>query len=580
MTESRRQRLVITAAIGAIPVLSVCVLVPLVLYAGNNEEFAASYQEYLFAVLPYAAVLVAVIGLPGALLSGAVFRRYIAVIAALGLLVWLQGNILVWDYGVLDGRDIDWASGAWRGMSDMTVWIVVLCVAVIAHERIGRTLVLAAAGAFGIQCIAAATVLVSQAESLEAPSEIEVDSTSGEAMSRFSRQQNVVHIVMDGFQSDIFSAIVDDPGNADLREQLEGFTLFRDNLGAFPYTEMSIPAFLSSKLYRNEEPVDDFVGDVFGGETILNAAFDAGFEVDIAAPIPLKHVYSRGKHSHAFAITASKDATREYYVRADLAKLLDLSLLRVVPHFAKNLVYRDGLWLFQPIMEIRVDGAVQYFADLLFLDRLARTMTVDRDAPVYKMFHVMLSHRPTVGNENCEFDGLRGTNRANVMLQARCGLKWVVAVLRRMRELGIYEDSLVVLMGDHGAWVPVERLRNEQANRTGIEPLWVGMATPVLALKPPGASGKLQVSDAPTSVIDVPATISKLLGLEAEFDGLPVFSLAEEPSRERHHLIYDYGKNPAAEGFLHPIMEFRIEGETLDASAWYLDARHLPAVQN
>jgi hypothetical protein len=291
-------------------------------------------------------------------------------------------------------------------------------------------------------------------------------------------------------------------------------------------------------------------------------------------------VYSRGKHTNAFAITGNENATEEFYVRNDLAKLMDLSLFRALPHFAKNLIYRDGLWLLQPIAETRVSAAVQYFADLLFLDRLAETMTADRNVPVYKMFHVMLSHRPTVGNENCEFDGLRGTNRANVTLQATCGLRWVVKVLQRMQELGIYQDSLIVLMGDHGAWVPVRDLANEHAKPPGIEPLWVGMATPLMAIKPPGASGVLQVSDAQTSVIDLPATISNLIGLNTEFGGTPIFAIGEQPARERRHLIYNYGDNPDAAGYLHPILEYRVAGKTTDASAWQLTAKHLPAVQN
>ncbi len=192
----------------------------------------------------------------------------------------------------------------------------------------------------------------------------------------------------------------------------------------------------------------------------------------------------------------------------------------------------------------------------------------------------MLSHRPTVGNENCEFDGLRGTNRANVTLQATCGLKWVVKVLQRMQELGIYEDSLIVLMGDHGAWVPVQNLLNEHTAPTGIEPLWVGVATPLMAIKPPGASGVLQVSDAQTSVIDLPTTISNLIGLDTEFGGTPIFAIGDEPARERRHLIYNYGENPDAKGFLFPIFEYRVVGKTLDASAWHLEAQHFPPVQN
>jgi len=211
MATSILQRTVTVAAIGAIPVLTICVFTPLAIYAGNSGEFAASYFDFLRAILPYAALVVGGFALLGALLNGVPYRRCLAVVAALGLLMWLQGHILVWDYGVLDGRDIDWFADAWRGVLDLAIWCVVLYVAFTGYERFGRVLVLAAATAFGIQCVAAATVLVSDASTLQAPSGIDLQRIAGEAITRFSRQQNVVHIVMDGFQSDLFSEIIDDP---------------------------------------------------------------------------------------------------------------------------------------------------------------------------------------------------------------------------------------------------------------------------------------------------------------------------------------------------------------------------------
>jgi hypothetical protein len=569
--------MVTAAMMGAILVLSVSVFIPLTVYVGNRGEFAASYYDFLLTILPYAAIIITGIALLGSLLGGAAYRRYLAIVAAFGLLVWLQGNILVWDYGVLDGGNIDWTERAWRGVLDLGIWCVVLCVAYLGYERFGRVLIPAAVTTFGIQCIAAAMILAIDGSTLQVRSQIELDGTASEAITRFSVQQNVVHIVMDGFQSDLFSEIIDDPANANLKKELQGFTLFRDNLGAFPFTQMSVPAFLSSRLYRNSMPVDDFMSEVFSGDTILNAAFDAGFEVDIAAPIALRNIYSRGKYSHAYSIAASNNVTEEHYIFNDAAKLIDLSLFRAVPHFAKTLVHRDHLWVFQSMMQSKVNWVVQYFADLFFLVRLTTEMTADRDAPVYKMIHVMLAHQPTVGNEKCKFDGVHETNRANVTMQARCGLIWVINVLRRMRSLGIYDQSLIVLMGDHGAWVPVDSLMNEQDNRTGISAMGVAMATPVLAIKPPGVSGDLQVSNAPTSVIDVPATISDLLGLETQFGGMPVFSIPSEAPRLRRHMNYQFGKNPYAKGYLFPILEYRVDGSPLDAGAWHLDAKHHPA---
>ena len=103
------------------------------------------------------------------------------------------------------------------------------------------------------------------------------------------------------------------------------------------------------------------------------------------------------------------------------------------------------------------------------------------------------------------------------------------------------------------------------------------MATPVLAIKPPGVMGNIRVSGAPTSVVDVPATISDLLGLETQFDGMPVFSISDEAPRLRRHLFYKFGMNPDAKGYLFPILEYGVYGSTLDASAWHLGAKHLPS---
>ncbi len=126
--------------------------------------------------------------------------------------------------------------------------------------------------------------------------------------------------------------------------------------------------------------------------------------------------------------------------------------------------------------------------------------------------------------------------------------------------------------------MPVDALMNEQDNRAGPNRMDVAMATPVLAIKPPGVMGNMRVSAAPTSILDVPATIGDLPSLKAQFDGRSVFSISNEAPRLRRHLYYRYGMNPDAEGYLLPILEWGVYGSTLDASAWHFGALHLPAV--
>ena len=186
-------------------------------------------------------------------------RRYQAVLAAAAILIWLQGNILVWDYGVLDGRDIDWLAGSWRGVLDAAIWIVVLLLAISAFRRFGKTLLTVAVFLFAIQSVGAAVTVMGSFPELSEQPDPQTDAAAADAIYRFSGDRNVVHIVMDGMQTDIFAELIAAPETGIQHDDLCGFTLFADNAGVYPYTQLTVPAMLSGQLYRNDRPVDDFL---------------------------------------------------------------------------------------------------------------------------------------------------------------------------------------------------------------------------------------------------------------------------------------------------------------------------------
>lgn len=554
------------------PVANLMLFATFAIYAGNPTEFSGGYADLITVLLPFAALLVVVLAAAGLLLRDRARSRYETVLCAVAVLIWVQGNILVWNYGVFDGSSINWLDGAWRGLVDTALWLAVLWLAVHRFARLGRGFLYAAVASIAIQVVAVGVEVNSQPELLESR-DVLANIEGRDAAMRFSASGNIVHIVVDGFQSDIFAAIVDDDSDRDVKNELSGFTYFKNHLGAYPYTQLTLPAMLSGRLFFNDEPVDAFVRDAIEGPTIINSAAASGYEIDIMAPVPLKNVYAMGAHHNAFGIATNGHVTPHDIAVIDAARLIDLALFRVVPHFGKALVHRDELWVFQGKVQSSSWLHLQYFSDLAFLGDLATEMTVDRQAPVYKMIHVMLSHRPYVGNEHCEFDGRKVETRAAVTTHARCGFVAVLDVLQRMKELQIYDDSLIVLMADHGAWVPVE----DFAATSEVGAMGVAMATPVLAIKPPGAHQPFAVSTSPTAITDVPATIASLASLEGDFGGLSAFEIKPDALRERRHLSYGFGLNPEAQGFLFPMQEWIVSGDPYLAESWRKGDRHLPA---
>jgi len=565
-----------SAALAACLVAMVCIFMPLAIYAGHPEEFQAPLAALMLAVLLPGLMLVLAVALLAGFLPSSAAARLQAVLAALTLLCWLQGTFLVWDYGVLDGSPIAWTDGVWRGVFDSLLWTVGLLLAVYGSGRLMVRLRAAALIAAGIQALASGVLLAGLADDMAEPGAPAFDASQYEAMFGFSPTGNVLHIVMDGFQSDVFADIIGDPAGGAVREALRGFTFFAGNTGSYPYTQMTMPLLVSGRRYRNEMPVEEFVADVMQGPTILNLAAASGFDVDIASQPALARIYASGARTNTWPIPLDLHTDETDYVAGDLARLLDLSLFRVVPHFAKAYVYQDELWFLQRFSRDASFVNLRYFAEIEFLDRLRKRMNTRRDRPVYKLFHLMLSHRPTAGTADCRFDGIKPTSRHNVTEQSRCALSRVIAVLDRMKELGIYDDAVVVLMADHGAWVGARGYQRSAQDGGGPKSTTAGMAVPLLAIKPGGARGDLDVSLAPATVGDVPATIAGLLGLAHTMPGKNVFDLAEDEQRTRHFYNYAYGDNHKRPGYLYAMLEYRISGDPFDARSWQQGRRFPP----
>ena len=101
----------------------------------------------------------------------------------------------------------------------------------------------------------------------------------------------------------------------------------------------------------------------------------------------------------------------------------------------------------------------------------------------------------------------------------------------RLKTLGLYDSSLIVLQADHGSvFDPI-------VGGVAKSGLPIRMPT-LLTVKPPGMQGALKISHVPSNVADVPATILGILGLAHRFKGTSVFELEGDPNRKRMHVTY------------------------------------------
>ena len=111
---------------------------PFTIYQGNIGEFTASLMTILmYFVYPF-LLLVSILCAAGLLLPKKYNDKYVSILFVFGVLIWIQGNILVWKYGLLDGQSIDWTKDVWRGWIDGALWVTLFFVSIKLYKQISR----------------------------------------------------------------------------------------------------------------------------------------------------------------------------------------------------------------------------------------------------------------------------------------------------------------------------------------------------------------------------------------------------------------------------------------------------------
>ena len=548
---------------------------PWTVHGTNRTEFLVGFWELAPGWVWLIGTVVGVLATLGIVMPARWFPRYVAGLCAVGALLWAQGNLLLADYGLLDGGGLDLASHAWRTPFEAGLWLCVLLLAVIFADRVTRVAPVACVALVTLQ----ATVLVLPVDRMATA---DAPSTPGAEPAwrlpppeiyELSSTRNLIHIVLDTFPSRMFVDILDADRPASDRDW-PGFTFFANHLGTHTTTFFSMPAMLSGVAFRNEMPFRDFRGR---HPSIFHVLGQQGYR--------LRSLTSYG-HDHLNPAFPGVDAAIRYdipapygsyrdYVDIAAAQLLDLSLFRHAPHAFKTNIYRDQQWLFQQRIETRrgpAATAARAFGDAAFLREFANRVTQGDDAPVYTLLHVLTPHVPITTDADCAYAPKPEPIREDFANQVRCAVSAVRTLLQRLRDLDLYDRSAIIVTSDHGfdlPWIEPEDehpLRGMRSPAGMTLPRIESRATPLLLVKPFAAQGPLQTSYAPTSITDVPATLLDLAGVpDALGRGASVLRIDPAEPRQR---TYAHHRKARPNRFIDFLYVFSVNGRVRDPDAW------------
>lgn len=565
-----------TVVLALLPV-QLLILTPVSLYLNNLAEMNVGLGAVLRACLIPALFLWLGLYLLYRISREKARAWWVLSLSCLSLLVWIQGNLIVWDYGVFDGRNIEWAQYKWRGWVDLAIWLGVLVAGIWLMKDRLRLLSTICIVLVSSQAISILVALVQSEEELEPKADF-VSQNDYVQLHQFSKQQNVIHLIVDGFQADVFDFLMTEESvGPAYREAFSGFTFYRENLGVYPYTRFSVPAFLSGEIYKNSAVKDRFIDTILSGKNILNQAKLEGFSLDIASGSSYwVNRYASANYDHIYSLDEDISVNP---VHRQSATLIDIALFRSAPHFLKPYIYDKQKWFSSKLFAEAAGGSELYFKHTRFLNSLIRRMEISREEPVYKYFHIMNTHNPMVVDASCQYRGEAvRMSRDTLTYQSNCTMGTLSLLLERFKALGIYDSSLIVIQGDHGGWVGNYRQGPAIEFPNGAEgPEWIkSLASPLLVIKPPQAEGEFETSDQLTSLVQVPNSISEIMGWEKQYSHLSISDSPDVQQQGRSFYFYDWQRNAWEADYTGPIFQFDISGSHYE-SPWLLsDVFHPP----
>ncbi|WP_112661797.1 sulfatase-like hydrolase/transferase [Microvirga flavescens] len=532
----------------------VLIIAPLYLMDLQRSQLALEPAALLQWPLATAFGVSVALGLVLMVLARRGWGRAVAIAAALGIYLYLQFYVVVWNFGPFDGRIISFADYKLQAALEIALILALIGSALkwpaVTTPLYGRLLgmLLLLSGAFiGWQFANAEPAPAPQAKGTTPPSPVASANFFRDAkmlpdVTKFSKDKNVVVLLLDTLQSDVFENVVsNDPV---LRKQFAGFVLYPNASSHFPFTGLSMPSILTGEPYKDlTEKIPDYRARVAPKrvEAVLAAR---GFQ---ASRIPL--------HNRADFLSETTVVCRSY------GAVYDLYGFRQLPIALKPWFYDHGKFrIARQCSNVPPSDAE---TDIAVFSRLRGEMSADAGAPTVKYFHFWGAHPPGMVTADCRPQTETSTLK-DFQGQATCALRQAGEFLDKMRSLGVFDNTLLFIISDHGSRYGFLQKRGGKA---GAPAYVMSAATPSIAFHDFNDKGEFRLNHAPVMLADVHATILSALGDTTETFGRDVRKVAEGEQRQRTFLFFR-NAGDASGDFLSKIDRFVINGDVRDPAAW------------
>lgn len=484
---------------------------PVEITAFGQSSLVFNVNTALPVMAIFALIVCAIVSFLLPLLRGRIFNYLITAVFSVLICGYIQGNFLNGTLGALTGDSIKWQDQKGHMVLNLAIGFVIFIIPFLVlyfNKNIWKkVLAFVSAALIVMQSVALITIFTGSTVKNAANKS---NYLTTKDMAAYSSKHNTLVFLLDRLDYDHIDQIMKQyPG---FFSKLDGFTSYTNATSEHTRTKPAVNYMFTNSDQEWKIPPDQYYQDSwnYNNKNLLKDLKSANYTLDFYSQIDL--LFGSGETVKNYVSNLSCNGGGANTTNL-IKNLSYLSAYRYMPTALKPF-----FWCYTDDVNNNIyTRSPMYQIDETKYDHQKNFSVTDK-TNYFKFYHFMGSHNPYTLNA----DGTRNAGKTDVISQTRGNFNILFRAFDKMRRLGIYKNSAIIITADHGE--PCNDFDAlEKANRIGF------------FYKPAGNAGTpLKFSHAPISFKNLPATFAKASGLDYHKYGTPVDEVGENAKVVRY----------------------------------------------
>ncbi len=518
-----RTNLGYTGIILSFPIILIFLVGPLEIFTGNINEFNYGIETVFFTFLCLSIVVLCVGVLFISVIPQKINRLICYIIFFISFISYLQNIFLNKYLYSRDGSRMNWASISEYTQKANIIWIISIVIFVgillifISKKKEEKIYYFIKSISLFLIILQIVAIISMVGTGVKNHKDVSHKILSGNEQYKYGNKENIIVLVLDRYTNKEFEELLDI--YPELSDSLQDFTYFDNTDSSYAYTFPSLAHVLTGENPDVSMSRSDWFTYIWNSERCINfynLLHNIGYKCKL---------YSSEEAYMVFGNLDNLDDKFDNIVDSKPRKNYDM-LLKL---YTKMSLYKYSPYCFKPYFEIsssdafkdivvydNQDGSVDYYNYEVNESLNQKQVSIsETDDKMFIFMHISGLHE-----RNNDIDGNYVEEYSVSLEETKIGLAKIVnKYIDKLKEAGIYDNSTIIIIGDHG--------KNPS---NGIDP------QPVFLIKKAGEKQEsMTVNSAPISFDDFQATILTCANIKYDKSeyGTSIFDWKEKDSRER-----------------------------------------------